>query len=267
MPHHISQPTDTDPFIPKATDNAVQERTKELLCYLWDNYFEINPNSSITLIGVGDAYLGIKQLLISRDVKSKIASILSFVAGSLRPIKSDIDPYLSTWYKANSRIYVSPDHACWNDEESKRKVARSRFGGVDKADIEPGRGKGEVGRMVKRYGVLIPFFPPSLSLPFLTCPLFWIFHGANVETDMNTNQPTGSAAKSRSGRGNRVAGTGIRMRRRMRLRLKLRLRVLRIRGLGCRVLCRVLGFRWSRQALLRLCQAEPWLLSSEDGGG
>lgn len=169
MPHHISQPTDTDPFIPKPTDNDIQERTKELLCYLWDNYFEINPNSSITLIGVGDAYLGIKQLLISRDAKSKIASILSFVAGSLRPIKSDIDPYLSTWYKANSRIYVSPDHACWTDEESKRKVARSRFGGVREADIEPGRGKGEVGRMVKRYGVLIPFFPfPFPSFPYLS---------------------------------------------------------------------------------------------------
>jgi histone deacetylase 6 len=40
--------------------------TKELLCYLWDNYFEINPSSSITLMGVGDAYLGIKELLISR---------------------------------------------------------------------------------------------------------------------------------------------------------------------------------------------------------
>jgi hypothetical protein len=33
------------------------------------------------------------------------------------------------------------------------------------------------------------------------------------------------------------------------------------------VLCRVLGFRWSRQALLRLFQAEPWLLVSENGGG
>jgi len=42
-----------------------------------------------------------------------------------------------------------------------------------------------------------------------------------------------------------------------RLRLRLKLGVLRIRGLGCRVLCRVLGFQWSRQALLRLCQAEP----------
>jgi hypothetical protein len=82
---------------------------------------------------------------------------------------------------------------------------------------------------------------------------------------MNKNPQTGSAAKSKSGRGNRVVGTGIQMRRRMKRRLKLG--VLRIRGLACRVLCRVLGFRWSRQALLRLCQAEPWLLASEDAGG
>jgi histone deacetylase 6 len=104
-------------------------------------------------MGVGDAYLGIKQLLTSRDAKSKIPSILSFVAGSLRPIKSDIDPFLSNWYKAHSRIYVSPDHACWSDDESKKKVQRSRFGGVVRADIELGQGKGEVGRMIKRYAL------------------------------------------------------------------------------------------------------------------
>jgi len=48
-------------------------------------------------------------------------------------------------------------------------VARSRFGGVEKADIELGRVKG-VGRMVKRYGVLILF-----PLPFLTCLSFEFF--------------------------------------------------------------------------------------------
>lgn len=151
IPQHISHPTDTDPFIPKPTENALQEQTKELLCYLWDNYFEINPTSSITLMGVGDAYLGIKQLLTSRDAKAKIPCILSFVSGSLRPVKSDIDPYLSTWYKQNSLIYVSPDHACWSDEESSRKVKKHRFGRVICAEIERGGGGGEVGRMLKRY--------------------------------------------------------------------------------------------------------------------
>jgi len=138
---------------------------------------EINPTSCITLMGVGDAYLGIKQLLTSRgipspllssilktrikqkadtplapkDAKSKISCILSFVSGSLRPVKSDIDPYLSTWYKQNSLIYVSPDHACWSDEDSSRKVKKHRFGRVVCAEIERDGGGGDVGRMLKRY--------------------------------------------------------------------------------------------------------------------
>lgn len=156
-----------DLYLPKSSETELQQQTKELLCYLWDNYLE-NTRASITLMGVGDAYLGIKQLLISRsnftssnvkiplltlpaDSKSRIPGILSFVAGNLRPVKSETDQYLSNWYKANSQIYVSPDHACWSDEESARKVQRSRFGKVVKADIEVGRGENGVGKMLKRY--------------------------------------------------------------------------------------------------------------------
>lgn len=62
------------------------------------------------------------------DVKSKIPGILSFVTGSLRPIKSETDIYLSSWYKSNSLIYVSPDHACWLDADSVKRVKKNRFG-------------------------------------------------------------------------------------------------------------------------------------------
>lgn len=156
-----------DPYLPKSSETELQQQTKELLCYLWDNYLE-NTRASVTLMGVGDAYLGVKQLLISRsicifsnanpslltlpaDSKSRIPGIISFVAGNLRPVKSETDQYLSNWYKSNSQIYVSPDHACWSDEESARKVQRSRFGKVVKADIEVGRGENGVGKMLKRY--------------------------------------------------------------------------------------------------------------------
>lgn len=70
------------------------------------------------------------------DCRQKIPSIFSFVSGSLRPVKSETDPLLSSWYKANSLIYVSPDHACWNDEESARKVKKHRFGGVRCAEVK-----------------------------------------------------------------------------------------------------------------------------------
>ena len=50
--------------------------------------------------------------------------------GTLRPVKSDVDQELSSWYKDNSRVFVAGDHACWNDPELTRKVSKKRFGAV-----------------------------------------------------------------------------------------------------------------------------------------
>lgn len=68
------------------------------------------------------------------DCKDKIAGIVNFVTGNLRPVKSDIDIELSSWYKENSRVYVAGDHACWSDFELKRKVHKRRFGTVVRSD-------------------------------------------------------------------------------------------------------------------------------------
>jgi histone deacetylase 6 len=82
-----------------------------------------------------------------------------------------MDPYLSTWYKSNSLIYVSPDHACWSDDDSARKVKKQRFGNVLMADIEVGRGPDNVGRMLKRFALLSPLLPSFLSSP----PPFFLY--------------------------------------------------------------------------------------------
>jgi hypothetical protein len=40
---------------------------QELVCYLWDNYLQlIEGEPEIFLMGVGNAYLGVKLLLINR---------------------------------------------------------------------------------------------------------------------------------------------------------------------------------------------------------
>ena len=46
----------------------------------------------------------------------------------LRQVKSDVDTDLSLWYKEHSRVYVANNHACWTDEDLKRKVQKRRFG-------------------------------------------------------------------------------------------------------------------------------------------
>lgn len=53
-------------FKPKISEADLNEQAKNLLCYLWDNYLEGYRSHTIVLMGVGDAYLGVKQLLTSR---------------------------------------------------------------------------------------------------------------------------------------------------------------------------------------------------------
>jgi histone deacetylase 6 len=76
----------------------------------------------------------LSNTLLSTDSKFKIRSIVNFVTGSLRPIKSETDPNLSSWYKQHSRVYVASDHACWADEVYSTKVRKSRFGRVVKSE-------------------------------------------------------------------------------------------------------------------------------------
>lgn len=58
---------------------------------------------------------------------------MNFVTGNLRPVKSETDPELSSWYKNNSLVFVAADHACWSDEDLAKKVLKKRFGGVQKS--------------------------------------------------------------------------------------------------------------------------------------
>jgi histone deacetylase 6 len=67
---------------------------------------------------------------VPSECKMRISGVVNFVTGTLRPVKSDVDDNLSTWYKANSRVYVASDHACWADPDLARKVLKKRFGTV-----------------------------------------------------------------------------------------------------------------------------------------
>ncbi|KAL2265365.1 hypothetical protein VTJ83DRAFT_6465 [Remersonia thermophila] len=132
VPHYITHPEDTDSFTPRADERTIQAQVQELMCYLWDNYLQLYDQvEDIILVGVGNAYLGVKVLLINRlDVKSRVAGVVNFVNGSLRPVKSDVDSDLSAWYKEHSQVYVANDHACWADPDLTRKVMKRRFGNV-----------------------------------------------------------------------------------------------------------------------------------------
>ena len=69
------------------------------------------------------------------DVKARVAGVVNFVNGSLRPVKSDVDGDLSSWYKEHSQVYVANDHACWSDPDLARKVMKRRFENVIRAQV------------------------------------------------------------------------------------------------------------------------------------
>jgi len=136
VPRYITQPEDNDTFTPRPDEKGLQQQMQDLVCYLWDNYLQTYRGiEDLFLMGVGNAYLGVKVLLINRDVKRQVAGVVNFVDGNLRPVRSDVDQELSSWYKENSRVYVSNDHACWEDESLARKVARRRFGSVIRSEV------------------------------------------------------------------------------------------------------------------------------------
>lgn len=62
--------------------------------------------------------------------------MLNFVTGSLRPIKSETDDTLSTWYKAHSHVFVADDHACWINPDSLKKIRKKRFGTVLRSPVK-----------------------------------------------------------------------------------------------------------------------------------
>lgn len=68
MPHYITKPEDIDPFTPRADEKALQEQVRELVCYIWDNYLQLYDVEDLFLLGVGNAYLGVKVLLTNRGM-------------------------------------------------------------------------------------------------------------------------------------------------------------------------------------------------------
>ncbi|GJC82275.1 histone deacetylase clr3 [Colletotrichum liriopes] len=135
VPSKVSRDEDMDPYSPRTADKDLLNELQELANYLWDNYLQLYEEADdILLIGVGRSYNGVRALLTGRDCKSRVAGVACFVEGMLRPVKSDVDNELATWYKGHSQIYVSHDHPCWNSEDTLRRVTKRRFGTVIRSE-------------------------------------------------------------------------------------------------------------------------------------
>lgn len=109
-----------------------QKQTEELCIYLWDNYLDVSEAKNIFLIGVGDAVLGLINLLVNRDCRDKVRGVVSFL-GENHTLRAVVPPvaneYLTEWYYHNSRILISHAHSVW----SRPKLPRKKFGALVKS--------------------------------------------------------------------------------------------------------------------------------------
>lgn len=55
------------------TEIVHRERMKELMCFLWDNYLEMHESEHIVLMGVGDSYIGVRELLVNRGKAASLS--------------------------------------------------------------------------------------------------------------------------------------------------------------------------------------------------
>jgi len=130
VPNCAERTDNTGLLIPSVTPGELERQIASLMEWLWDNYIELYDADHIFLVGVGNAYLGVKMLLINRPCRERISGVVNFVNGNLRPVKSQTDDGLSPWYKQNSQVYVAADHNCWLDPSLTQKIEKRRFGTV-----------------------------------------------------------------------------------------------------------------------------------------
>ncbi|KAI1931621.1 Histone deacetylase hda1 [Ophidiomyces ophidiicola] len=131
VPKHItrSDVATTDKY--EGEDRNRGQLSEELAVYLWENYIEPNEATNIFFMGVGDAFMGLANLLANKDrVYPRIDGVVCFVAeNAVRAVSSHTNPWLSKWYKENSRVYVSQHHSVFRMADSSKRPSK-RYGRI-----------------------------------------------------------------------------------------------------------------------------------------
>ncbi|PZC92245.1 AcuC, Deacetylase, histone deacetylase and acetoin utilization protein [Pyrenophora tritici-repentis] len=136
IPRIVTVEDANDGFV-RADDSTVRARqTRELATYLWENYIEPNEASQVFFMGIGDAYLGLVDLLSHNenctDPGSRVECLIGFVAETtIQSIKRAADDFISTWYYEHSMIFAKDSHFVW-DPSRQRKV-RKKLGNLRKS--------------------------------------------------------------------------------------------------------------------------------------
>lgn len=113
-------------YAAKNNDLARREGEK-LATYLWDNYIEPFDFDHIIIIGVGHAFHAIARAITESDtIHESIPAIVSFVSEQpVRGLSNPNNPWLGSWYRDHSRVYVTHDHNVWAREKKSKRYGRT----------------------------------------------------------------------------------------------------------------------------------------------
>ncbi|KAF2129034.1 hypothetical protein P153DRAFT_357507 [Dothidotthia symphoricarpi CBS 119687] len=124
----------------RSDDSTVRaHQTRELATYLWENYVEPYDATQVFLMGIGDAYLGLVDLLSLNEnctePDSPIACLIGFVAETaIQSIKRPTDDTIASWYFERSRIFVKNSHFAWDPARAKK--LRRKLGNLVRSPME-----------------------------------------------------------------------------------------------------------------------------------
>ncbi|EAA59664.1 hypothetical protein AN8042.2 [Aspergillus nidulans FGSC A4] len=124
IPKHVTTEPSSGRF--EEEDENRPTATEELAGYLWDNYIDPNEATEIFLVGIGNAFYGVANLLINREtLYQRVNGVISFVAKDpVRAVASHTQVWLSRWYRDNSLVFVSKAHGVWKSD----RKATKRYG-------------------------------------------------------------------------------------------------------------------------------------------
>ncbi|KAJ5318145.1 hypothetical protein PENANT_c043G02693 [Penicillium antarcticum] len=135
IPKHISKEIPSGRYEPEDYDRPTA--TEELAAYLWDNYIDANQATDIFLLGVGNAFYGVANLLINREnLYKRVNGVVSFVAENpIRAIKSSTQTWLSKWYRENSIVFVANSHGLWSSTDRRHSKRYGQLVHSPKSDL------------------------------------------------------------------------------------------------------------------------------------
>ncbi|KAF2826405.1 hypothetical protein CC86DRAFT_351075 [Ophiobolus disseminans] len=121
----------------RSDDSATRAlQTRELAAYLWDNYIEPSEATQVFFMGIGDAYLGLVDLLSNHDNCTKHDSIVECLIGfvaetTIQSIKRATDDTIANWYYEHSKIFIKNSHYVW--DPSRQRKLRRKLGNLVKS--------------------------------------------------------------------------------------------------------------------------------------